>query len=123
MRPALEPPASGRARCAGRRPALPERVNARQLPIQAGVVETVADDEAVRDGEAEEVDLDRDLAPGGPVEERRNAKRGGFQAADPSCYRAQRPPGVDYVLDQQHMASDERAIDHVREAKLATARS
>src|SRR5438093_1089915 len=49
---------------------LAERVDARELAVEARIVEAVADDEPVGDDEAGEVDLHVHLASGGSVEQR-----------------------------------------------------
>src|SRR5437588_6891076 len=89
---------------------LAECVNPRQLPVQPGVVEAVADHEAVGDDKAGEVDLDRDLAPRRPVEQRGHAQRGRLPPAKPSQNRVDRPARVDDILDQEGVAALQRSL-------------
>src|ERR1700716_2868826 len=102
-------------------PAMPsaEAVDAGELPVEAGIVETVADYEAVGDHEAGEVDVDRHLAPSGAIEERRQPDARRSVTLEPAEDVIDRPTGVDDVLDQQHVASGEGSFDHVGELHLA----
>src|SRR5207244_3484481 len=56
------------------------------------------------------------------VEERRELDRGRAQLADPLRHRVYRDAGVDDVLDQNHVATDERTFDHVGEPQAPVAR-
>src|SRR5881409_2030279 len=94
---------------------LAERVDARELAVEARIVEAVADDEPVGDDEAGEVDLHVHLAAGGSVEQRGHAQGRRLHAPKTPEDRVDRPARVDDVLDKQDVPSLERAFDHVRD--------
>src|SRR5436309_13782113 len=85
-------------RCACGGDCLSERIDPGQLPIQARVVEPVPDHEAVGDDKTGEVDVHRDLPPGGPVQQRRQAERGRLVLLQLPDDDVDGAPGVDDVL-------------------------
>src|SRR5207248_3215164 len=86
-------------------PGLAQGVDPRKLAVQARIVEPVTDHEPVGDDEAGEVDLDRELAPRGPVQQCGHPQGGRLKAAKASEDGVDRAAGVDDVLDQAHAAA------------------
>src|SRR5205814_752920 len=71
----------------------------REIAVPLGVVEAVADDEAIFDREADVFDLHVDLAPRRLAEEARGAERLRVAAAQNVLQIMQRQSGVDDVFD------------------------
>ena len=82
------------------------------------VVEAVADDELVRDREADVVDRDVHEPPGGLVEERADPERARVLAAQVPEQVVERQPGVDDVLDEQDVAAVD--ADALRSLRIRT---
>src|ERR1700674_627391 len=101
---------------------LAQRVDARQFSVEARVVQAVADHEAVGNDKALEIDGDLDGSAGRPVEQGRKAQGGRLHPADAPGDGLHSVARVNDVLDEEHVAAVERAIDHVGEAKVATGR-
>ena len=75
-------------------------------------VEAVADEELVRNGEADVPDRQvLDDAPVRPVEERRNGKRAGRAKAKHPDQSVQCQAGVDDVLDEEHVAVADVSVE------------
>src|SRR5258705_12508327 len=92
------------------------------LLAESGVDKAVADDGTFRDDEAAEIDLHFRHSSSGAVEQRGDSQRRGIQALDSLRDDVDGEAGVDDVLDEQHVAADERSVDHVRKPELAAAR-
>src|SRR5438093_12574420 len=99
--------------------AVSEQSNVREVAILFGVVETVADDEAVFDGEADVFDLDVDLAPRRLAQEARGAERLRVAAAQNVLEIMQRQAGVDDVFDDDDVAPFERVVEVLEQPHLA----
>ena len=82
-----------------------EDANDAQVPVELAVVEAVADDELVRDREADVVDRDLDEPPGRLVEQRADAQRARVLAAQVADQVVEGEAGVDDVLDDEDVAS------------------
>ena len=100
--------AAGRARAGGDASSVGARVDLGaqdahepEVAVVLAVVEAVADDELVRDREADVVDRDVDEAPGRLVEQRADPERAGVLAAQVAEQVVERQARVDDVLDDQ----------------------
>src|SRR3954451_23083157 len=81
-----------------------------QVPVALGVVEAVADDELRVDVEAHVLDVDVDLGGRGLAQQRADLYRGRAARAEVGDEPGQGQPGVDDVLDDQHVATGDVAV-------------
>src|SRR4051794_39089298 len=88
-----------------------QRGDVRKVAVALGVVEPVADREAVRDLEADEADGKLDLAPRGLRQQRADLKRGRVARAEVAHEVLQRETRVDNVLDDQDVAALDRLVE------------
>ena len=87
-----------------------------------GVVEPVADDEAVFDREADVFHLDVDLPPRRLAQEARGAQRPRVARAQNVLQVGERQAGVDDVFDDDHVAAVERRIEIFQQPDFARTR-
>src|SRR4051794_7007845 len=83
----------------------------RKVAVALAVVETVADDEAVRNLEADIARLELHLAPLGLRQQRADLDRGRVARAEAPQEVLQREPGVDDVLDDEDVTALERDVE------------
>src|SRR5690349_6524642 len=79
-----------------------EHADEAEVAIQLAIVEPIADDELVRDGETGVVDVDLDQAPCRLVKQRADPERRRLLAAQVAHQVVEREPRVDDVLDDHH---------------------
>src|SRR4051795_5534380 len=90
---------------------LRQRGDVRQVSVALGHVEAVADRELVRDLEAHVARRQLDLAALGLGQQRADLQRGRLARAEVAQQVLQGQPRVDDVLDDQHVASRDRAVE------------
>jgi hypothetical protein len=102
-----------------------ENVDVGQVPELLVEVEAVADEELVRDGEADVADGQIvDEAAVGPVEQRRHGQRPRRPQRERPAEVPQREPCIDDVLDDQDVAAGELDVQVLQEANAGvTARA
>jgi len=83
----------------------------RQVAVLLRVVEAVADDEAIRDGEADIFHLDVDLPARRLAEKACRAQRLRVATAQDILQVVERQAGVDDVLDDHDVAAVERRVE------------
>src|SRR3954454_11344572 len=88
-----------------------QRGDVREVAVALGVVEAVADREAVRDLEAGEPQREVDLAPRRLGEQRADLERRRVAGAEVAQQVLQREAGVDDVLDDQDVAALDRRVE------------
>lgn len=93
-----------------------------QVPVLFGKIKTVADDEAILDGETNVFDAHIHLSPRGLAEEARCAQRAWIAGTKNVLQVAQRNPGVHDVLDDDDVSALERVIEVLQQPHLAGAR-
>jgi hypothetical protein len=92
-------------------------VQVRQVPVALLHVEAVSHEELVWHGETDVVHGQVvDEAPVGPVEERRGRERTGRAERERLPQVVQREPGVDHVLDDEHVAARNPAVEVLEES-------
>jgi hypothetical protein len=93
-----------------------------EVPVALAEVEAVADEELVRDREADVTDGKvLDEPPVRPVEEGRRGERAGTPEAQRPDQIVQREAGVDDVVDEQDVAPDDVAVEILEQADAALA--
>jgi hypothetical protein len=83
----------------------------RKITEPLGVVHAIADDKMIRDAEAHVLCLDRFETPIGLVEKRGHAQRARTVLHEHAFKKREREPGVEYVFDQDDVASLDRMIE------------
>ena len=90
-----------------------------RLPILLGVVEPVAHDEAIFDGEADVIHLHFDLPPRRLAQQTRRPQRLRIARAEDLLQVVQRQAGIDDVLDDDDVAAFEAVIEVLDQAHFA----
>src|SRR4249920_3924083 len=93
----------------------------RQVPVSLREVEPVADHEPIRDLEADPADVDVDLPPGRLRHQRGDLERGGLAGLEVADQIGERQPGVDDVLDDEHVPALDVDVQILQDAHDAGA--
>src|SRR5688500_9555839 len=93
-----------------------QNADVRKVPISLSVVEPVADDEAIRDLEADVADWDFDLAPRGFREQSADLERGRLARPQVAHQVRERQARVDDVLHHEHVPPLERDVEVFEDA-------
>ena len=99
-----------------------QRADVGQVAVALGVVEAVADDELVGDVEADVGDVDVGAHGVGFAQQRAHAQRPRPPRGQVAQQPGQRQPGVDDVLDDQHVAVVDVAVEVLEDAHHARRR-
>src|SRR5882672_5075071 len=94
----------------------------RKVAVLFGVIEAVADHEAILDREADVFDLHVDLTARRLAQEARGSERPRPAGAENVLQIREREPGVDDILDDDHVLAIERRIEILEQADFAGAR-